>query len=182
MDVPAGESSIGNWKIDPNTSVARFTMSYLVLATLKGTLGSIEGALVIDEANHGRSAVKASVGVATLNTGSSLRDKHLRSADFFDVARFPKVTFHSSRVEEIGVRLFRVIGDLTIRDFTREVELDAAYDESIGESGSRRARFSATTALSRREFDLGRRGPLETAGFIASDRVTVTLDIRAVAA
>ena len=182
MIVPAGDSPTGRWKIDARTSVARFTMSYLILATLKGSLGSIEGELVIDEMDHSRSTVTASINVATVNTGVSLRDKHLRSRDFFDVERFPEVTFHSSRVEETGARRFSIVGELTIRDVTREVELDAEYDEFTDRSGHRCARFAATTTLSRREFGLGRRGPLETAGVIASDQVTVTLDIQAIAA
>jgi polyisoprenoid-binding protein YceI len=157
-------------------------MTYLVVATLRGSLGSIEGAMILDEDDPGRSAVTASIDVATLNTGSRLRDAHLRSSDFFHAERFPKATFRSARVETIDARNFRVVGDLTIRYMTKEVALDTVYDGQIPDAnGSRRARFTATTILSRREFALGKRAPIETAGLIAGDRVTVTLDISAVA-
>jgi polyisoprenoid-binding protein YceI len=175
-------SETGRWTIDARTSVARFTMSYLVVATLKGSLGAIEGELTIDEERPDRSVVSAFISVSTMNTGNRLRDAHLRSGDFFDVERFPRITFQSARVDKVHDRRFRVVGDLTIRDITKEVELDAAHDESIDELGQRHARFTATTTLSRKEFGVGQRTPIETAGLIASDRVSVTLDIRATAA
>lgn len=177
------ESSAGSWTIDPLRSVARFTMTYLVIATLRGSLGSIEGAIVLDEDNPSRSAVTASIEVATLNTGIRLRDAHLRSSDFFDAERFPELTFRSARVEKIDTRTLRVVGDLTIRDITKQVVLETAYEgQEAGSTGTRRAGFRATTILSRREFGLGTCTPIETSGLIASDRVTVTLDISAVAA
>lgn len=158
-------------------------MTYLVVATLRGSLGSVEGALILDEDNPSRSAVTASIDVATVNTGSRLRDAHLRSSDFFHAKRFPQMTFRSARVEKLYARNFRVVGNLTIRDITKEVVLDTVYDGQAADAdGARRARFTATTILSRREFGLGSRAPIETAGLIASDRVTVTLDISAVAA
>ncbi len=157
-------------------------MTYLVVATLRGSLGSIEGTLILDEDDPSRSAVTASIDVATMNTGSRLRDTHLRSSDFFDADRFPVITFRSLRVETIDARRLRVVGGLTIRDITKEVALETVYEgQAADANGSRRARFTATTILSRREFGLGKRAPIETAGLIAGDRVTVTLDISAVA-
>ncbi len=157
-------------------------MTYLVVATLRGSLGSVEGAMILDEDNPSRSPVTASIDVATLNTGSRLRDAHLRSSDFFHADRFPVMTFRSLRVEKIDTKSLRVVGGLTIRDITKEVALDTVYEgQAADANGSRRARFTATTILSRREFALGKRAPIETAGLIASDRVTVALDISAVA-
>ena len=179
----ARESSAGSWTIDPLRSVARFTMTYLVVATLRGSLGSVKGEMVLDEDNPSRSSVMASIDVASVHTGSRLRDAHLRSSDFFDAKRFPQITFRSSRVEKTDARNFRVVGDLSIRGITKEVVLETAYNgQAVDADGARRARFVATTILSRREFGLGRRAPIETGGLIASDRVSVTLDIGAVAA
>lgn len=158
-------------------------MTYLVVATLAGSLGSVEGAMILDEDNPSRSAVTASIDVRTLNTGNRLRDAHLRSSHFFHAERFPAITFQSARLEKIHTGSFRVVGNLTIRNITKEVALDTVYDgQAADANGSRRARFTATTILSRREFGLGRRATIDAAGLIASDRVAVTLDISAVAA
>lgn len=158
-------------------------MTYLVIATLRGTLGSIDGTMILDEGNPSHSSVTASIDIAAVNTGMRLRDAHLRSGEFFDAARFPKVTFQSTYVEKIAADNFRTVGDLTIRDITQEVVLDTSYEgQTVDSDGSRRARFAATTILSRRAFKLGRRTPIETAGTIASNEVQVRLDISAVAA
>lgn len=156
-------------------------MPYLVVATLRGSLGSVEGAIVIDEEAPSCSAVTASIEVATLNTGIPLRDRHLRSSDFFHVECFPKITFRSVRVDKIDSSNFRIVGNLTIRDITKEVALDTVYEGQTEDAdGSRRAAFTASTILSRREFGLGRKS-IDAAG-IASDRVTVTLHLSAVSA
>ena len=155
-------------------------MPYLILATLKGSLGSVEGTIVLDEEIPSRSAVTATIEVATLNTGIPLRDKHLRSSDFFDVERFPQLTFRSGRVDTIDGTNFRIAGNLTIRDITKEVALDTVYEgQTADPDGPRRAAFNATTILSRREFGLGK--SVDVPG-IVSDRVTVTLRLSAVSA
>lgn len=171
------------WTIDPADSVARFEMTYVVFATLKGTLGAVEGALHLDARDPSRSSVTASINVASLNTGNRLRDRHLRSSDFFDAKRFPTITFRSTRVEPLDDDHLSVVGDLTIRGVTLEVELAANYDlQADAANGTLRARFTATTTLSRRAFGLGKRTPIEKSGLIASDNVTVTLDITAIEA
>ena len=135
---------------------------------------------MLDDEAPDRSGVTATIEVATLNTGIPLRDTHLRSSDFFDVERFPKITFRSGRVDMIDDSNFRIAGNLTIRDVTKEVELDTMYEgQTLGPDGSRRAAFTATTVLSRREFGLGK---AVAAVGIASDRVAVTLQLSAVAA
>ena len=107
-------------------------MSYVVFATLKGSFGSIHGELVIDEAHPDRSVVNASIEVGTLTTGNRLRDAHLRSGDFFDVDRFPEITYESRHVERTVGSQFHVVGALTIRETMKEVELEAEYEEEAG--------------------------------------------------
>jgi len=173
-------STVALWTIDPANSVARFEMTYVVFATLKGTLGAVEGALHLDERDPSRSSVTAAISVASLKTGNRLRDRHLRSSDFFDATRFPTITFRSARVEALDSNDLRVVGDLTIRGITHEVQLAAQYDVQADDpNGTQRARFTATNTLSRHAFGLGKRTPIEKSGLIASDHVTVTLDISA---
>ncbi len=175
-------AATGRWTIDPENSVARFSMKYVVFATLKGRLGAVEGTLYLNDHKPDRSSVAASIAVATLDTGNRLRDRHLRSRDFFDATRFPAITFQSTRVERMDDNEFRVVGALTIRDITRKVELDAVFDDDSQDAGGASpARFTATTTLSRRAFGLGRSAPAGAARAIASDNVTVTLNINALA-
>jgi polyisoprenoid-binding protein YceI len=179
--VPAAGAA-GRWAIDPAASVARFSMTYLVVATLRGTLGSIEGALILDEDEPTRSSVEASIRVDTLETGNRLRDAHLRSGDFFDVRRFPVATFISRRVETLDAGSLRVVGDLTVRDITKEVALNVSYGEQPpADDRLRRATFTASTTVSRRAFGLGTRTKVEAVGgLVVSDSVAVTLDISAI--
>lgn len=175
-------TTTGKWTIDPANSVAEFTMKYALFATLKGRLGAIEGALILDQRNPSRSSVTASIAVERLHTGNPLRDRHLRSRDFFDAKRYPTITFQSARVERVDSERFHVVGALTIRDITRKVELDAQFDDqSHTGDGASPVRFTATTTLSRRAFGLGRGAPAGAANAIASDNVTVTLRIAAAA-
>lgn len=157
-------------------------MTYLVVAKVEGRLGSIEGAIMIDARDLAASSVHASIDVSGIDTGIRLRDKHLRSHDFFDVKRFPRVTFTSDGVEAISTDSFRVRGALTIRDVTQPVDLDVTFEDAAdGADGQRRARFAASAVLSRRAFGLSGRAPSGPGGLIASDRVDVVLHICAVA-
>lgn len=171
----------GEWIIDPANSVAEFTMRYALFATLKGRLGAVEGTLILNARNPARSAVTASIAVESLHTGNRLRDRHLRSGDFFEAKRFPTITFQSTSVEAVDSERYRVVGALTIRDVTRKVELDAHFDGDPHVDGALSARFTATTTLSRHAFGLGRGAPGGAASAIASDHVTVTLHITATA-
>lgn len=175
----APERAAGTWAIDTQRSVARFSMKYMLIGTLCGTLGPIEGAIVIDEGSPDQSSVTASIDVTKLKTGIGLRDRHLRSDDFFGVDRFPTVAFCGLRVGPLdAANRFRIAGKLTIRDVTREVTLDTVFEgETASPDGSRRATFTATTQLSRQAFGLARR--VKKSG-IASDGVAVTLEISAV--
>ena len=156
-------------------------MTYLVVAKVEGRLGRVEGVISIDARDPGASSVHASIDVTAIDTGIRLRDAHLRSRDFFDVQRFPRVTFTSDAIEGDGGDRFRVYGALTIRDVTRPVDLDVRFEDAPDEvDGKRRARFVASAMLSRRAFGLGARG-LTDPSVVASDSVEVTLHICAIA-
>lgn len=176
-----GDDWAGDWTIDPAQSTATFTMNYLVVATLEGRFGAVTGSITIDNDDLTRSSVHAAIDARTIRTGNRLRDAHLRSGDFFDVERFPKVTFLSTRVEMLDGDRLRIHGGLTLRDVTEEVALDVTFEGQAADVAPRRARFSAHAILSRRAFGLGRRA-LERVGVVASDRVDVALRISAVAA
>jgi polyisoprenoid-binding protein YceI len=175
------QTATSTWTIDPVHSVAEFAVKHMMVSTVKGRFRSMEGTIHIDEANPTASWVTASIDVASIDTAEPKRDAHLRSDDFFNAERFPKMIFRSTRVERVDDTHWKVIGDLTIRDVTKEVVLDTEYDGQIKDAyGKQRAAFSAETTLNRKEFGLNWNGVIETGGVIVGDRVRVTLYIAAV--
>ena len=118
---------------------------------------------------------------ASIDTGVTDRDDHLRSGDFFDVDRYPKLLFRSTRVEHVAGDRYRVVGDLTIRDVTREVTLDVEYGGVAKDPwGNQRAAFTATTSLQRTDYGLHWNQVLEAGGVLVGERVDIELEVQAV--
>jgi polyisoprenoid-binding protein YceI len=150
---------------------------------VKGRFKSMEGNLHIDEIEPAASWIEASIDVASIDTGEPQRDEHLKSDDFFNADLFPRLTFRSTRVEKIDGEHWRVVGDLTIRETTKEVVLDTEFEGRIKDAfGKDRAAFSAETTLNRKEFGLNWNGLIEAGGVVVGDKVRVTLNIAAVRA
>jgi len=174
-------TAVSTWAIDPVHSVAEFAVKHMMVSTVKGRFHSMTGTLTIDEANPTASSVTATIDVASIDTGESQRDAHLRSDDFFNAELYPHIRFRSTRVDRLDDERWRVIGNLTIRDITREVVLDTEFEGQITDPyGKQRAGFSATTELSRKEFGLKWNALLETGGAVVGDRVKVALHIEAI--
>jgi polyisoprenoid-binding protein YceI len=169
------------WTIDPTHSIVEFAVKHLVVTTVKGRFRELEGTLQIDEAHPENSSVSASIDVASIDTNVADRDAHLRSDDFFNAEKYPKITFRSTRVERIDDTHFKLVGDLTIRDVIREVVLDGEYEGQVDDPwGNRRAAFSATTEISRKEFNVKWNQLIETGGAVVGDRVKMTLEVEAI--
>ncbi|MDP3769306.1 MAG: YceI family protein [Dehalococcoidia bacterium] len=169
------------WTIDPAHSIAEFAVKHLVVTTVKGRFRDLDGTIRIDEARPENSRVSATIAVASIDTNAPDRDAHLRSDDFFNAERYPKMTFHSTRVERINDTNFKVYGDLTIRDVTKEVVLDTEYQGQVDDPwGGRRAGFTATAQISRNEFNVKWNQLIETGGVAVGDDVKITLHIEAV--
>lgn len=179
--VTATNAAVSTWTIDPVHSNVEFAVKHMMVSTVKGHFRSFSGTIDIDEANPEDSSVTASIETASVDTGEAQRDAHLRSADFFDVERFPQMTFRSTRVERVDDTHWKVVGELTIRDVTKDVVLDTEYEGQIKDAfGKQRAAFTAETVLNRHEFGLNWNGLIETGGVIVGDKVRVTLNIAAV--
>ncbi len=179
---PAAEPQTTTWNIDPAHTEVGFEVKHLMISKVRGRFGAVTGTIELDAADPARSSVTAEIDVTSIDTGQEQRDVHLRSADFFDVERFPAITFRSSRVERTA-NGFRVAGDLTIRDVTRQVVLDAV-DEGRGTDpwGGERAAFSASLVIDRRDFGLTWNQALETGGVLVANEIRISLDIQAVKA
>jgi polyisoprenoid-binding protein YceI len=181
MTTQTAETAVKTWAIDPSHSIAEFAVKHMMVSTVKGRFATLEGAAEIDEANPLASSVRATIDVASITTNDAQRDAHLRSDDFFAAEKYPSITFISNRVERVDAENYRIVGDLTIRDVTKEVVLDTEFEGQVRDPyGNQRAGFTATTQINRGDFGVSFNGVLETGGLIVSDKVKITLHIEAV--
>lgn len=175
------QTRTSTWTIDPNHSIAEFAVKHLVVATVKGRFRELEGKIEIDEANPENSSVEVKIAVASVDTNVEARDNDLRSDNFFNAEKFPYITFRSTRVERLDEEHFRLWGNLTIRDVTKEVVLDSDYEGQIVDPyGNKRAGFMATTQISRSEFNVKWNQVLEAGGVAVGDNVKITLHAEAI--
>jgi polyisoprenoid-binding protein YceI len=168
------------YELDPIHSHLGFSVRHMMVSQQRGQFAGSRGALVLDRANPSNSRVEITIDVATINTNNTDRDNHLRSADFFDVANHPTMTFVSRQVEVNDDGDLRVTGDLTIRGTTRSVVLTAEpiSDESKDPFGNIRVGTSVTGKVSRKDFGLVWNAVLETGGVALGDDVKLMLDVQ----
>jgi len=173
---------MATFQIDPAHTLAEFEAKHMMFTTVKGRFTRTAGEVVFDEADPTRSSVVATAETASVTTGDPNRDGHVRSPDFFDVERFPILTFRSRRIEPgRSDGHYQIVGDLTIRDVTREVVFDAVHlGEGITPQGKVAVGFSATTTVNRKDFDLRWNVPLEKGGFLVGDNVKINLEVQAI--
>jgi len=175
--------STHTWNIDPNHSSIGFSARHMVFAKVRGRFARWSGTFRLDEEDLTRSAVEVEIDAASIDTGVADRDAHLRSPDFFDVARFPKLRFASKKVEKSGDGHYRISGDLTIRDVTRQVVLQAEYGGQAKDPwGNQRVGFTATASIERGDFGLKWNQVLEAGGVLVGERIDVEIELQAVKA
>ena len=174
---PAQTGQTTTWKVDAAHSRLGFAIKHLMIATVRGSFTRVEGTVVVDERDPASAVIDITVPIGSISTGDEKRDGHLRSPDFFDAETFPNMTFRSRHVEATGANTFRIVGDLTIRDVTREVVLDA---DMLGRAkdpwGQEHAAFEAHTKFKRSEFGLTWNAALETGGVLVGDEVKIEIE------
>lgn len=165
------------WRIDGNHSAAHFSVKHLMVSTVRGQLGRISGTVEYDGKDIQTVKADVAIDVSGINTQNENRDKHLRTADFFDAATHPTITFKSKRAEAGTAGHFKLIGDLTIRGTTKEVVLDVEGPSPVTKTQRGIASgATATTKINRLEYGLKWNNMIE-AGPVVSDEVTVTIDL-----
>ncbi|HLV67358.1 MAG TPA: YceI family protein [Polyangiaceae bacterium] len=170
-----------NWNLDLAHSAIHFTVRHMVFAKVRGRFGSFRGTLDLDDADLTRGRVSVEIDAASIDTGVADRDTHLRSADFLDAEHFPHLKFESTRVEKVDGNRYRVVGNLTIRDVTREVVLDVEHGGVAKDPwGNQRTAFTATAALDRRDYGLKWNQALEAGGVLVGERVDIEIEVQAV--
>jgi polyisoprenoid-binding protein YceI len=153
-----------------------------MVSKVRGAFTRWTGTLGLDDNDLTNSHVAVEIDAASIDTQEPKRDDHLRSADFFEVEHFPKLTFRSTKVERVGKDLLAVTGNLTIRDITRTVVLDVEDNGRVKDPyGNLRAGFSASLTISRKEFGLTWNAVLEAGGVMVGDKIDIGLEIQAIA-
>ena len=169
------------WTVDPAHSTAEFAVKHMMISTVKGSFSNVSGTLTGDERDPEHASIEITIPVAGIDTREPTRDAHLRSADFFDVERYPEIKFRSTRITRLGANKFSVTGDLTIRDVTRPIVVSV---ESGGRGrdpwGGERVGFSATTTIDRLDFGLRWNQALEAGGVLVGNEVKISVDLELV--
>jgi polyisoprenoid-binding protein YceI len=167
------------WEIDSAHSGAHFSVRHMMIATVRGEFRKVTGTINLDEKDISKSSVEAVIDATTIDTREERRDTHLKSADFFDVSKFPSITFKSKSVTRQGEGKFKVAGDLTMHGVTKEVILDVEglNAQVIDPRRGPKMGASATTRIKRSDFGLTWNRAVETGGVAVSDEVGIIIDL-----
>ncbi len=175
LSLPAAAST---WKAEAAHATAGFSAKHMMVTTVRGTLGPITSTLELDEKDLTKSKLDATIDATKINTGIEKRDTHLKGPDFLDTAKFPNVTFKSKKIEKSGDK-YKVTGDLTIRDKTKEVVLDTTVTPEVANPFTKAATrgVSATGVINREDFGLTWNVPLAGDGVLVSKEVKIELEV-----
>jgi polyisoprenoid-binding protein YceI len=178
------QTATTTWNIDPAHTVAEFKVKHMMIANVKGHFSKVSGVLVRDESDPANDSVEATIEAASIQTRDDQRDAHLKSADFFDVEKFPTLHFKSTGINVVGAGELSVEGDLTIRGVTRRVRFAVEGPTAPAKDpwGNTRIGVSANTKINRKDFGLTWNAALETGGILVGDDITITLDAQFVKA
>ena len=170
------------WQIDPMHTSVEFTVRHMMISNIKGTFEKTSGTVTVEGADPTTAKIDAVIDASSINTRVEKRDADLKSPDFLDVAKYPSITFISTKVEAAGEGKWKVTGNLTLHGVTKPVVLDV---EGTGAPikdpfGNNRAGASATTKINRKDFGIVYNKTLETGGVMVGDEVSITIDVEAI--
>ena len=177
MVTQAQPKAKATWVMDRAHTSVEFGARHMVITTVRGRFAKFDVDVDFDEANPERSRVEARIDATSIDTKEPQRDAHLRSPDFLNAEKFPFVTFKSSRIEPRGKGSYNLIGDLTIRDVTREVVLDTTFAGIVkGPQGDQHAGFTAEVTINRKDFGANWNMVLEAGGWLVGDSVKIIIE------
>jgi polyisoprenoid-binding protein YceI len=165
------------WKTDPTHTDVQFSAKHMMVTTVRGKFHDVEGTITLDEADPASSSGSFTIRAASLNSGVEQRDAHLRSADFFDAAAYPEITFVSTDIVARGGNDYTVTGDLTIRGTTKPVTFDVEFLGHYAGFQGRRAGFHGTTRLNREDWGLTWNMGLEAGGWLVGKEIKLEIDL-----
>ncbi len=167
------------WDVDKVHSSIGFSVRHMMVSTVRDEFTSYQATAEFDPTDPSKLSLEATIEAASINTRNDARDKHLRSADFFDVEKYPQITFKSTKAVSLDAGKYRITGDLTIHGITKQITLEGeGFSNSIEDPyGTTRSGATATAKISRKDFGLLWNAALETGGVVVGDEVTINLEI-----
>jgi polyisoprenoid-binding protein YceI len=177
--LPALHAQEATYRIDPLHSLAQFSVRHMMISTVRGQFGGVKGTVRYDPKHPAAASIEATIDCTSINTGEPKRDRDLKGEEFFDIKKYPVMTFRSKKVAVASPGHLKVTGDLTINAITKQVilDLEGPSDSIKDTQGRTKIGASATTKVSRREFGILYNPLLETGGVAVSDEVSIVLDI-----
>jgi polyisoprenoid-binding protein YceI len=170
------------WEIDPSHSAIEFSIRHMMVSTVKGVFEKFKGTVDLDDKDISKSSVQVTIETASISTRDAKRDEHLKSADFFDVAKYPTATFKSTKVEKAGKNKLKVTGELTLHGASKPIvlEVDGLTEPAKTPFGTTVRGAHATTKLDRKDFGLGWNKVLDNGGVLVGNEVTLELNVELV--
>src|SRR5216683_4510579 len=177
LSLPAGAAT-STWQIDPNHSAAQFAVRHLAISTVRGAFTKVSGTVQFDDKDISKSSVEVTIDAASVDTRVPDRDKDLRSDRFFEVEKYPTLTFKSTKVEQVEAGKLKVTGDLTIHGVTKQVVLDVEGPTAPVKDpwGNQRAAASASSKINRQDFGVKWNATLDNGVVVGDDDVNITID------
>jgi len=178
LSLPA-VAGTSTWKIDPAHSSAQFSVKHLAISTVRGAFSKVTGTLQLDETDITKSSVEVSIDVSTVDTREPDRDKDLKTEKFFDVAKYPTMTFKSTKVEQVAPGKLKITGDFTLHGVTKQVVLDVDGPTPPVKDpwGNQRAAVTATGKVNRQDYGVKWNATMDNGGVVVGDDVAITLDV-----
>jgi polyisoprenoid-binding protein YceI len=166
---------VSKWELDPENSSAGFVCKH-VFSNVRGMFAKPSGTVMLDEATPANSKINATIDVSSIMTGVEERDTHLKGPDFFDVAKYPAITFVSTSISKLSATSYSVMGNLTMHGVTKPVTLAVTAPPPFNHAGGIRRGIAATTSVNRKDFELRWEFPGEGAGVVVGDNIQITID------
>lgn len=175
----AAPAFAGDWKVDSSHVTAQFSVKHMMVSTVRGQFDKVSGKAVLDDADLTKSSVEIMIEAASVNTREPKRDEHLRSPDFFDVAKFPTIQFKSTKIEKLGAGKYRLLGNLTMRGVTKPVslEVEGPTDAIKNPWGGLARGVSVTGKLNRKDWGLVWNKALEAGGVLVGEEIQLQIDL-----
>ena len=166
------------WNIDKSHSNVGFAVTHLIISEVTGQFKSFDGNIEFSKDDLSDANINFSIDAASISTDNEGRDKHLRSDDFFNAEKFPKITFVGKSIKKVAGKKFKLVGDFTIRDVTKSITLDVVYNGSIKDPwGNTKAGFKITGELNRFDYNLKWNNLMEAGGAVVGKEVTITVNL-----
>ena len=178
LTIPAAAAT-STWQIDPAHTAAGFAVKHLMISTVRGQFKGVTGTVTWDDQDLSKSSIDVTIDANTVDTTEPMRDKDLKSDKFFDVAKYPTITFKSKKIENVSAGKLKVTGDLTIHGVTKEVVLDVEGPSNAVKDpwGNTRVAASATTKVNRQDYGVKWNANIDGGGVVVGDDVNITIDL-----